>query len=317
MSSSSRSLKLIGIAVSVVSIAAVIVWASQQDAPTLPSSGSEIAWLVSAVVLYFVACAIRGERWLLLLHENGALGARRGDSYALTAVGFMGNNVLPARAGDAMRVVAMAPRAQADHRTVIGTIIAERILDVVVLFSLFVVVAFGLLNGVDLPSGDRFVLVAVVAAGAALLIGIGAFVAQRKGVLARVVAFVKPMIGATANLRGRHGAEALVATFGIWATEVMVWWMTGQAAGIDFSLLESCYLISLASILVLVPAGPGYAGTLDAALIFGVKAIGGTGADALSYLLLLRFVILVPITLAGLGALVGKYGGLRIARTAT
>jgi uncharacterized membrane protein YbhN (UPF0104 family) len=123
------------------------------------------------------------------------------------------------------------------------------------------------------------------------------------------------MVQATANLRGRHGAEALGLTLAVWGTEIAVWWATGRAAGLDFSLLQACYLVSLASIFLLVPAGPGYLGTLDAAVIFGVKAIGGTGADALSYLLLLRFVLLVPITLVGLGALFGRYRGIRFMPT--
>jgi glycosyltransferase 2 family protein len=42
-----------------------------------------------------------------------------------------------------------------------------------------------------------------------------------------------------------------------------------------------------------------------------VHSIGGTGAEALSYLLLLRFVLFVPITVAGLGVLLARYGGLR------
>jgi uncharacterized membrane protein YbhN (UPF0104 family) len=309
-----QRLRLLGIAISLVSGAAVLWWATRQPAPQLPSTLGAWTWLVVAVVLYLVtACGWRGERWLLLLRRNGAEDARRSDCYALSAVGFMGNNVLPARAGDAMRVVAMAPRAHVTYRTVIGTLIAERVLDVVVLLALFVVVALGLLHGVALPSGQRFELLL----GAIGLLVVGGIVAgvwlARRGTLRKWLEFLAPMAKATANLRGRHGAEALGLTIAVWGTEILVWWATGHAAGLDFSLLQTCYLISLASIFILVPAGPGYLGTLDAAVIFGVKAIGRTGA--LSYLLLLRFVLLVPITLVGLGALVGRYGGMRFMRT--
>jgi hypothetical protein len=44
-------------------------------------------------------------------------------------------------------------------------------------------------------------------------------------------------------------------------------------------------------------------------VIFGVKAIGDTGSAAVSYLLLLRFLLFVPITLVGLVVLVTRYGG--------
>jgi glycosyltransferase 2 family protein len=95
---------------------------------------------------------------------------------------------------------------------------------------------------------------------------------------------------------------------------MFVWWATGRAAGIHFSFLQIAYLLSLAATLSLVPSGPGYIGTLDAAVIFGVKAIG-VGDQALSYLLLLRFVLTVPITVVGLAALVMRYGGIRLIRT--
>lgn len=67
---------------------------------------------------------------------------------------------------------------------------------------------------------------------------------------------------------------------------------------------------------VLVPAGPGYLGTLDAAVLFGARAVGASGGVALSYLLVLRFVLLVPVTVAGLGLLLVRYGGRRGGRTA-
>ena len=66
---------------------------------------------------------------------------------------------------------------------------------------------------------------------------------------------------------------------------------------------------------MLVPSGPGYVGTFDAAIVFGLHALGHT-ESALSYLLLLRFVIAVPITLLGLLALAGRFGGVARMRAA-
>ena len=76
----------------------------------LPSSRAELAALLGAIALYALATVVRAERWQRLLVDEGG-DAPRGDTYALTCIGYMGNNVLPARAGDAIRVVLMAPRA--------------------------------------------------------------------------------------------------------------------------------------------------------------------------------------------------------------
>jgi hypothetical protein len=287
----------------------IVWWASRQEAPRLPTDAHHLALLGAAVALYFVSCAIRGERWQILLEENGARPLRR-DTYGLIAVGYLGNNVLPARAGDALRVVLLAPRAHVGARTIVGTLVAERLCDVLVLGVLFVALAFGVLSGAGVDvlgdrAGDAAVLVAALGAVGLL----ACVVLHRTGRLARVVAFVRPMLAATANLRGRHGAEVLGLTVLVWACEGGVWWLTAEAADLGISLVGGFYLLALSSMLVMIPSGPGYAGTMDVAVLVGAKALDAASGAAVAYLILLRFVLMVPITVAGLviGAL--RYGG--------
>jgi uncharacterized membrane protein YbhN (UPF0104 family) len=300
--------------VSVVALAAVVWWAARQEAPTLPDAPLEIVALVAAVAVYALTTALRAERWQRLLDHEGA-GARRADSYALTAVGFMGNNVLPARGGDIVRVYLLAPRVRTEARSVIGTLVAERVLDVAVLLGLFVVVAYGLLDGAGVPGTGRLITAAAIAALGALAIRVLWKQASAEGRVSRLAAFVRPMLRATVRLRGAHGAGVLGLTLLIWFTEAGTWYLCGVAADMGLSPLDVLYLISLASIFVLVPAGPGYAGTMDAAVIFGAHAIGADGSAAVSYLLLLRFVLLVPITGVGLVLAVVRYGGWRQLRS--
>ena len=59
----------------------------------------------------------------------------------------------------------------------------------------------------------------------------------------------------------------------------------------------------------MIPSGPGYAGTQDTAVVVGIKALGGSGSVAVSYIVLLRFVIVVPITVLGFVLLAARYGG--------
>jgi hypothetical protein len=96
-----------------------------------------------------------------------------------------------------------------------------------------------------------------------------------------------------------------------------VWGSCAAALDLGATPLEALYLVALASMFALIPSGPGYAGTQDAAAVIGIKAIGGTSAQAVSYVLLVRFVLFVPITAAGLLALVARYGGIAGLRSAT
>ena len=97
----------------------------------------------------------------------------------------------------------------------------------------------------------------------------------------------------------------------IWAIEAGVWMAVGAAVGFGMDPIEGCYIVALASVFALIPSGPGYAGTQDAAVTIGIKALGGRARTAVSYLLMLRFVIVVPITVLGLILLAPATAGCR------
>jgi len=297
-------LSWLGLAVSLVAVVGVVWWASRQQAPTLPSSGKELAALVGAIALYGLATVVRAERWQRLLVDERAVPMRV-DTYALTCVGYMGNNVLPARGGDVIRTFLMAPRAATSKRTVVGTLVAERLLDIAVLVVLFVVVGYGLLG--EVGSG-KVEIIALAVLGLVIATAAGYWVVRRNE---RMLEFIAPMASATLGLRkAHHGLLLLGMTLVIWAIEAGVWMSAAAAVGFGMDPIEGLYIVALASVFSLIPSGPAYAGTQDAAAILGIKALGGTGAQAVAYIVMLRFIIVVPITLVGLGLLAVRYGGL-------
>lgn len=298
----------VGLAISFVSLTAVVIWAVGQEPPELPSSGTGIAAVIGAAAVYGVATLLRGERWLWLMRRNG-IAAERADAYGLLTVGYMGNNVLPARGGDAIRAYLMARVGASSVREVLGTLVAERVLDSLFLTSLFAVLAFGVMRGIDVPGGDKLIL---VAGAVLLLIALGWLLVQVAGRHKRgrdLVDFLAPLAQATRELRGTHGLAMIGLTAAIWFVETAEILLVGVAVDLDLSLAEALYVLAVAAIFLLVPAGPGHLGTLDAGVAFGVRAVGGTGSQAVGFVILLRFVLLVPITLAGLLVLVLRYGG--------
>jgi glycosyltransferase 2 family protein len=298
-------LQWLGLAVSVLCVAGVVWWATKQQPPQLPSTRGELAALVGAILLYGLATVVRSERWQRLLEDERATPARV-DTYALTCVGYMGNNILPARGGDVIRTLLMAPRAHTSIRTVIGTLLAERLLDIAVLVVIFVVVGYGLLGEVG---GGKVEIILLAAAGVAIAVVIAYFAVRRNE---KMMAFVGPMLSATLGLRrAHHGLLLLGMTLLIWGIEAGVWMSAGAAVGFGMTPIEGLYIVALASVFSMIPSGPAYAGTQDAAAILGIKALGGTGAQAVAYIVMLRFIIVVPITLVGLVLLAARYGGLR------
>jgi uncharacterized membrane protein YbhN (UPF0104 family) len=302
-----RRFALIQALVSLVALAAVVWWASRQEAPQLPRTFGHAMLLVVALVLYAVATLARGERWHRILHLTG-VEARRADSYALTTVGYMGNNVLPARAGEVLRTVLLDRRTNAGKRVILGTIVAERLLDAVALMSIFGLVVLALLRDATLPSERPL----VVAAGVVACVALGFVslqVLRRHPALQRARDFLRPLADASRALLSREGVVLLAGSFAIWTLEASVYLSVARSVDLDINLLSALYLVALTNLFAMIPAAPGYVGTFDAAVIFGVKAVGGSGSAAVSYLILLRFVLFVPITIAGLVVLVTRYGG--------
>ena len=299
--------------VSAIALIGFAWWASNQDRPTIPTSARALSELGIAVLVYALATLTRGWRWHVLLRRSGVVHKAL-DAYALVPVGYMGNTILPARGGELLRVVLLAGRSPARKREIGGAILAERLLDALVLAGLFVILTVAQVGG--RPAGDW---PAFVAAGGLVLIGVAAAVALRLRHHPRFTALVeriRPVLRASVLLFRPVGALLALATAGVWVLEGIIFTLVGDALGLDLSLLEGVFLVVLSSFFALIPAAPAYAGTFDAAIVFGLKALDIAGGAALSFAILVRAVLFVPITVAGLILVVVRYGGWRAVRAA-
>jgi uncharacterized membrane protein YbhN (UPF0104 family) len=186
-------------------------------------------------------------------------------------------------------------------------VIAERVLDVAALGLLFAAIAYGLLRGMPVPGA----VVAVAAAGMAVLgaVALVAVAFRRHEFLRRARDFLRPLAAASRDLASAHGAFLLAVSVGIWTLEAAVYLAVGRAAGLEIGPLTAVYVVAFTNLFAMVPAAPGYLGTFDAAVVFAAKSIGNPGYLVVTYLLLLRFVLFVPITVVGLVVLIARYGG--------
>lgn len=296
-----------GFLVSLGAVGAVVWWALRQQTPTFPTGTRSILLLVTSVGCYAAATVVRGLRWHLILNLAG-IQHRAVDAFALIPVGTMGNNVLPARAGEFLRLFLLKGRSSANRREIFGSIIAERVLDAYTLVVLFAVMtAIGIAGA---PTGRRSALL-TVAALAASVFGAGTLIAlRRRGKLERFANIARPFLRATRLLIRTRGVALALATSVIWLLEGLVYWLVARALELPVTYIDGVYLVVLASLAAMVPAGPGFIGTVDAAIIFGLGAIAIKGGQALSFAILIRFVVFVPITVAGFLLMLFNYGGL-------
>jgi uncharacterized protein (TIRG00374 family) len=298
---------LLGLAISGVVLGAIVWWASSQPAPRLPNDASHLALVAVAAVLdVLVKSIVGGWRWHRVLTQSGVPHDRR-DAYALVPVGCMGNTVLPARTGELLRVFLLGRRTTAPRREVLGSIVAERLLDLLVLIALFAILSWSGIGGApggQAPATIAVTLVALGFLGALLYVRF-----RRRGRFERFATTVRPFARASRLLFGRVGAKLAVVTAGIWTLYGLECYLVGASLGLSITPVEALMITVFASFSTLVPAAPGFVGTFDAAVIFAAKSLGVSGAAALSFGLLVRFIMFVPITIVGSIILMTRYGG--------
>jgi hypothetical protein len=134
---------------------------------------------------------------------------------------------------------------------------------------------------------------------------------RTRGRFERFATTVRPVAGAAKLFIRPAGIPLALLSLVIWCMDGLSFMLMAKALDIDLAFLPALAVIVLASLASAVPAAPGYLGTFDAAMIVGLKAADVVGGDAVSLLLLARFLYFVPVTFVGLGVLVFGYGDVR------
>jgi glycosyltransferase 2 family protein len=179
------------------------------------------------------------------------------------------------------------------RRAVLGTVLAERLLDVAALGAVFAFVV--------LERGLSFGPLPYLAAAGVLAVGVAAALWR---FAPRVREWVRPAAGASRQLLSPHGAALLALSIVLWLAEGSVYLAVGSAVGVHLGVVGALYVMALTNLSALVPAAPGYVGTYDAAVLLALRSLH---RPALGYLLVLRFILFVPITIAGFAVFLTHY----------
>jgi uncharacterized protein (TIRG00374 family) len=268
-------------------------------------------WLVPGVAVYFISVWFRAWRWGFLLRGSKRVSANR--LFPVVVIGYMGNDILPARLGEVLRAYVLWRREGINVGTTFTTAILERLFDglTMVLFVLF-----GLLFVPLSALLSRLVTIASIVFFGALAAFL--FLAARPDLLRRVAnALIERLVparfrsllarfveGIVAGLKSlRSGRDVLVlfgVTLWVWVIETVKYWLVSFAfADLHLPYVGVMLMGGAINLLTALPSLPGYIGTFET----GIKILTGIGAPAApagSYVLLLHAILLVPVTLLGL-----------------
>jgi hypothetical protein len=267
--------------------------------------------------VYFVAVWARAWRWHYLLHPIKNIPTKA--MFPITAIGYMGNNIYPARAGEVLRAVVLKKRQNVSVSASLATIIVERIFDGVVMLGF----VFGnlpelaRLNGssgfvgnieqLALIGAGVFVLALLIFLLAAMFpsvsIRIGAWLIERllpARMREKARQLMHKFLDGLAALRSPLGIlMVFVTSVVIWLLETGKYWFVMHAFDFSVSFFALMLMNGIVNLATTIPSAPGYIGTFDAPGIAVLVAYGIDQATAAGYTLVLHVALWLPITLLG------------------
>lgn len=261
---------------------------------------------------------VRSLRWSKLLAPVAACPA--GSLFSANLIGFMANNILPARMGELVRAYAAARIEPVPASSVLATLVLERILDgLTLILLLFVTLLFADPNSqagafnVHYLRGVGYSLSGVYLGVLALMAALWRWPEQTVVRLGGLGKRLSPKLGekiartlesfhqglAVMGSAGRLPALVLLS-LGVWLPVLGIFICFLPAMGIRPDLLLGALAMSGASLGAAVPAGPGFVGAFQLAVTWSLMIGGVDQQTALAYSLAIWAVQYFPLTAAGL-----------------
>ncbi|MGH7501305.1 MAG: lysylphosphatidylglycerol synthase transmembrane domain-containing protein [Longimicrobiales bacterium] len=263
---------------------------------------------------------IRAWRWRSILapvHRGTSFHSR----FAAVNIGFMANNLLPARMGEFARAYAISRLEPVPVVAGLSSLVIERLLDALFLvFMLFFAMALPDFPGwpddatTDFPTIARGLGLVAGCAGLVLFLlvlfprpAVRAIEAVVNHVLPR--SFRRPIVdaleaflsGAAILRNGRLLAVAVAWTVVVWLVNAFGFWLGFRAFDLDLTFTAALFFNSAIAFAVAAPSAPGFFGVYElAARAVLVNLWGREASKAVGFALGFHIAGFIPVTIMGL-----------------
>ena len=294
--------------------AALMVWVLRgTDPATLWSHirDASILGLLLGAALNFGHNVFRVLRWRVLLNPvRRGIGLRA--MFVAVILGYLTSWVIPGRLGELVRPMLLSAREGVALGPAVGSIVADRVLDIVAVAFLFAVGIW--ITPLSGEAAEHAALlrtgaaIAVIVATAVLIVMVVASVAgqrlstwfARRGKSFRWLgrAAVSLAHGASALRSPRALGLVLVHSLAAWVMIAGGTWVCVRAAGADVSLGTVLVILPMLVLGVAVPT-PAGAGSYHGAMKVGLMLFGVSQVTAVSVGLLAHMMMAVPVIVVG------------------
>ena len=266
--------------------------------------------LLGMLVAFF---ALKAYRWKLLLSPLGDYGTWR-DCFGPMLAGFAVNNVLPARAGEIVRVMVFARRTSQPVASVFTTVALERILD---MLSILLFLSVGLFSLPDIPGmREKALFIGAVALGGVVcavvfLIWTSAFVRFVDGALAlvrvpegwrgKVRLFMDTAAHGLASLKSPGKLAVIVAVSLLkWGLNGSMMYLSLRSFGVVVPFQAAMLLLGVVALSVAVPTAPGFFGVIQACFTTTLQIYPVSQPAVLAASIYYHMMQYIPVTILGL-----------------
>jgi len=267
-------------------------------------------YLIPAIVFTMAGHYSRSYRWKFLLRPVKDI--HTWNLFAATSIGFMANNLLPARLGEIVRAYVLGKQEHISRTATFATIVYERIIDVFSLLILLWVMLAKVPGPEWLKTSMVWILVLNMAAFIVMLMMVRSPATVKRLVERLTSRFSESLQakafrvteGYLAGLAGITEVRSLipivVTSIGVWFFAMLGLYYCFLALDMQVPLLANVTLIVLVAMGSMIPSAPAYLGTTQYACIVGLALYGVDKSEALAFSLLYHATQFFPITLAGL-----------------
>jgi glycosyltransferase 2 family protein len=274
-------------------------------------------WLLPGIGVYFIGVWIRAWRWHYLLGPIKKIPTR--TMFPITTIGYMGNNIYPARAGEVLRAVILKRKEGVSVSASLATIIVERIFDGVVMLA-FVFVNLPELAKLTGASGFVGNIQQVALIGTGVFLGalgifllaamfphttarVGLWMVERftpRRLHEKIINIMNKFLDGLASLRSPFNVLMVFFTSVIiWLLETGKYWFVMHAFDFSVSFFALMLMNGIVNLATTIPSAPGYIGTWEAVTKAVLVAFLVNPEVALGYAVVLHVALWFPITALG------------------
>jgi uncharacterized membrane protein YbhN (UPF0104 family) len=248
-------------------------------------------WVAVAVVINLLSVMVRSSAWrIVILQAIPSPWPSWRVVFSAFCVGLLGNAALPGRVGELARVAVVTRhlrRRPGTWATIVGTVFAHRLFDVVAASGLVVYVLYTS----RIPDWAKPALAVVIGVGLGLLLA--AFVLARRNPPAahesleglgpgrRLVAMARA--GLTVLRRPAPAVWALCFQLLGWTAQLLAVWAAMRAFQIHTGVASAALVLLLMNVVTLFPFWPGNVGLLQAAIAFALLSYGVAYAHGFAF----------------------------------